>query len=43
MPLLIKELSLQVARTAIFILLRVNHMQSHVTPPQYTKEVANDS
>ena len=28
-------LSLQVARTAIFILLRVDHVQCHVTPPQY--------
>ena len=26
-------LSLQVARTAIFILLRVDHVQCHVTPP----------
>ena len=27
-------LSLQVAGTAIFILLRVDHVQCHVTPPQ---------
>jgi hypothetical protein len=33
MYLLTKELSLQVAGTAIFILLRVDYMQSHVTPP----------
>jgi hypothetical protein len=30
-------LGLQVARTAIFILLRVDHVQCHVTPPQYAK------
>jgi hypothetical protein len=28
-------LSLQVTGTAIFILLRVDHVQCHVTPPQY--------
>ena len=28
-------LSLQVAGTAIFILLRVDHVQCHVTPPHY--------
>jgi hypothetical protein len=28
-------LSLQVAGTAIFILLRVDHVHAHVTPPQY--------
>jgi hypothetical protein len=30
-------LSLQVAGTAIFILLRVDHVQCHVTPPHYLK------
>jgi hypothetical protein len=30
------RLSLQVARTAIFILLRVDHVQCHVTPPQHS-------
>ena len=34
-------LSLQVAGTAIFILLRVDHMHAHVTPPQYTYHVYN--
>jgi hypothetical protein len=29
------ELSVQVAGTAIFILLRVGHVQCHVTSPQY--------
>jgi hypothetical protein len=30
------RLSLQVAGTAVFILLRVDHVQCHVTPPHYT-------
>jgi hypothetical protein len=39
MHLLTTGLSLQVAGTAIFILLRVDHVQCHVTPPHYPLRV----
>jgi len=35
MHLLTKELSVQLAGTAIFMLLRLGHVHAHVTPPQY--------
>jgi len=36
MHLLTEELSVQLAGTAIFMLLRLGHVHAHVTPPHYT-------